>query len=96
MGIQTIKRVEIVLYFNYRNDIKKYLANLGVTVEYFNKKAGYAVLYVDDSNVGKTVALLKKMKGFKRYEISQDELVSFPLEEGLDIPAGEENKDNCE
>ena len=76
-----IKRVEILVYFNYRSDTKKYLESTGATVQYLNKKMGYAVLYADEKNLGRTISQIKRLHGFKKYEVSQDELVSFSIDE---------------
>ena len=42
---------------------------------------GYAVLYVDDKYLGKVISQVKRLHGFKKYEVSQDELVSFSIDE---------------
>ena len=74
-----IKRVEIIIYLNFRSDSKKYLQNIGLSVEYVNKKQGYAVTYADEKNLGRIINNLKKMRGFKRYDIQDTELVSFDI-----------------
>ena len=80
-GVKMIKRVELLVYFNYRSDTKKYLESTGATIQYLNKKMGYAVLYVDDKYLGKVISQVKRLHGFKKYEVSQDELVSFSIDE---------------
>ena len=55
-----IKRVEIIIYLNFRSDSKKYLQNIGLSVEYVNKKQGYAVTYADEKNLGRIINNLKK------------------------------------
>ena len=82
-----IKRIEMIVYFNNRSDTAKNIEGLGATIQYFNKKMGYAILYLDESNLGKFISGIKRMKGFKRYEVTDNELVSFELEE----PKKEEN-----
>lgn len=88
-----IKRVEILVYFNYRSDTKKYLESTGATVQYLNKKLGYAVLYADDKNLGRTISSIKRMHGFKKYEVSQDELVSFSIDEAIEAKAEEKKEE---
>ncbi len=84
-----IKRDEVLVYFNYRSDIIKYLQSLNVTIQYLSKRAGYAVLYVDDNKLGKIINQLRQMKGFKGYEVSPTDLLE------LDIDLGD-NKNNKE
>lgn len=72
-----INRVELLIYFNYRSSSIDYFKEIGLTVEYFNKKMGCAVCYMDEENSNKIFEALKRMKGFKKYEISQSELVKF-------------------
>ena len=42
-----VKRVEIIIYFQHKNDTRKYLESIGLNVQYINKKIGYAVVYAD-------------------------------------------------
>lgn len=74
-----IKRDEVLVYFNYRGDTANYFKSLGVTVQYLNKKLGYAVLYVDDVSLDKTINALRKMRGFKKYEVSNTDLVELDV-----------------
>jgi len=75
-----IKRVELLVYFNYRSSIPETLTKLGATVQYLNKKLGYAVLYVDDDKMKNVTNGLRHMKGFKKYEISPQELPEIPID----------------
>lgn len=78
-GVKMIERVEILVYFNHRSDTRKTIEELGATIQYLNKKAGYAVLYVDKDNVGSVTSGLKRMKGFKRYDVSETDLLSLDI-----------------
>ncbi len=75
-----VKRVEIIIYFQHKNDTRKYLESIGLNVQYINKKMGYAVVYADEANLGRTINGIKRLRGFKRYDIQDTELVSFSLE----------------
>jgi len=72
-----IKRDEVLVYFNYRSDSLDFMKALNATIVYVNKKMGYAVLYVDDENLSKIINKLKKMRGFKKYEVSPTDLVEL-------------------
>ena len=74
-----VKRVEIIIYFQHKNDTRKYLESIGLNVQYINKKMGYAVVYADEANLGRTINGIKRLRGFKRYDIQDTELVSFSL-----------------
>ena len=91
-----IKRDELLVYFNYRSDTLKYLQGLNVTIQYLSKKAGYAVLYVDDSRLGKIIYQLKQMKGFKGYEVSPTDLEELNIDLGNNKNNKEEDKTNGE
>lgn len=75
-----VKRVEIIIYFQHKNDTRKYLESIGLNVQYINKKIGYAVVYADEANLGRTINGIKRLRGFKRYDIQETELVSFALD----------------
>jgi len=72
-----VKRDEVLIYFNYRGDTSNCIKNLGATIQYLNKKLGYAVLYVDDDKLKKITDALKKMKGFKKLEVSPIDLAEI-------------------
>ena len=84
-----VKRVEIIIYFQHKNDTRKYLESIGLNVQYINKKIGYAVVYADEANLGRTINGIKRLRGFKRCDIQDTELVSFSLsgeEEVIESP----------
>ena len=90
-----VKRVEIIIYFQHKNDTRKYLESIGLNVQYINKKMGYAVVYADEANLGRTINGIKRLRGFKRYDIQDTELVSFSLageEEVKEAPQVEEEE----
>ncbi|MCB9498830.1 MAG: DUF2129 domain-containing protein [Bacillales bacterium] len=74
-----IKRVELLIYFNYRSDTSTYLKSLNLTIQYINKKMGYAVCYLDEESLKSTTEKIKRMRGFKKYEISPSVLVDLPI-----------------
>lgn len=74
-----IKRTELLVFFNYRSSVQSYLDSLKVDVQYLNKKLGYAVLYLDEDNLKKVTESLKRMKGFKKYEVSPTKLVDLDI-----------------
>jgi len=72
-----VKRVEIIIYFNYKASIIQQFKDLGATVEYINKKAGYCITYIDSDKQDNYLNAIKKIKGFKRYDFSPNELVEL-------------------
>jgi len=40
---------------------------------------GYAVCYLDEENLKSTTEKIKRMRGFKKYEISPAVLVDLPI-----------------
>lgn len=74
-----IKRIELLVYFNYRSSMIQAFESLGASVQYVNKKLGYAVLYVDYNKSRSIQNSLKHMKGIKKVEESPQELLELDI-----------------
>jgi len=74
-----IKREELLVYFNYKASIVQSFRDNGADVEYVNKKAGYAVLYLDSSKMKKFTDFLRHVKGIRKFETSPTELVELDI-----------------
>jgi len=74
-----IKRIEILIYFNYKQALVQMFRDLGADVEYVNKRAGYAVTYISEDKVKNYTETLKHTHGIKKYEFSPTELVEINI-----------------
>ncbi len=74
-----VKRTEVILYYNYKASLLEQFKNLGATIEYTNKKAGYSIAYIDSLTQDKFLKSIIHLKGFKRYELSPTELVELDI-----------------
>ena len=74
-----IKRTEILVYINYKASLIQQMKDFGADIEYVNKKAGYCVLYIDQSKQRKFTDFLRRAHGVKKYEFSPTELVELDI-----------------
>ena len=74
-----VKRSEVIIYYNYRASLIQQFKDLGASIEYTNKKAGYSIAYIDLDNQENFLNQIKHLKGFKRYELSPTELVELDI-----------------
>ncbi|MBR4237791.1 DUF2129 domain-containing protein [bacterium] len=74
-----IKRVEILVYINYKAALIQQMKDFGADIEYVNKKAGYCVCYIDGPRAKKFTDFLRRAKGVKKFEFSPTELVEIDI-----------------
>ena len=74
-----IQRQELLVYFNYKASLVQSFIEYGATVEYVNKKAGYAVLYIDKDKANNLTNFLRHAKGIRKYEFSEAKLVELDI-----------------
>ena len=74
-----IQRLELLVYFNYKASLVQSFVEQGATVEYVNKKAGYAVLYIDKDKADDLTAFLRHAKGIRKYEFSEQKLLDLDI-----------------
>ncbi len=63
-----VKRKSIIVYFRSPKAVKQ--IEKFASVNYYNKKRRYAVSYVNEDSIGKTIKQLKTIKLVKRVEES--------------------------